>query len=433
MFIRILLILLFATVGISFSQKNVNRFQSDKFFFDAITFRSDSIGKSRIDCYSLIPYENLFFVDVGESFGATYSIVINVRDTSNNLLETRKIDKNVKEKEYFITQGGSGGFDYNQNQFFLSEGTYEIEAIFTDILSKQESSRTRRINSINYDKFNYALSGILLLSSVEEVNGKYKITPHISDNIGNMEQGYFIFFESYNKSKQYDSIDFVWEILDSKNQLVAYSNRTRKDNSEDVVRIFLKIPPIKEMSTGSFTLRVLALEPLNIKDYSDKTSLAIANRSIKYIKTVGANIMTDLNLAIRQLRYIAGSDDLSAIKDSETDAEKQKKFQEFWKRLDPSPSTERNEAFDEYYLRINYANQKFKSYQEGWMTDMGMVYVIFGNPINVDRPLANGDNKVYELWIYGNNREFLFVDNTGFGDFRLLRPFTITEKFKYTR
>ncbi len=248
-----------------------------------------------------------------------------------------------------------------------------------------------------------------------------------------MEQGYFIFFESYNKSKQYDSIDFVWEILDTKNQLVAYSNRTRKDNSEDVVRIFLKIPPIKEMSTGSFTLRVLALEPLNIKDYSDKTSLAIANRSIKYIKTVGANIMTDLNLAIRQLRYIAGSDDLSAIKDSETDAEKQKKFEEFWKRLDPSPSTERNEAFDEYYLRINYANQKFKSYQEGWMTDMGMVYVIFGNPINVDRPLANGDNKVYELWIYGNNREFLFVDNTGFGDFRLLRPFTITEKFKYTR
>ncbi len=60
-----------------------------------------------------------------------------------------------------------------------------------------------------------------------------------------------------------------------------------------------------------------------------------------------------------------------------------------------------------------------------------MIYVIFGDPITIDRQTGYGDGKTYERWIYQNNREFIFVDNTGFGDFRLIRPLTVTEKYRY--
>jgi hypothetical protein len=43
------------------------------------------------------------------------------------------------------------------------------------------------------------------------------------------------------------------------------------------------------------------------------------------------------------------------------------------------------------------------------------------------------DSRVYEKWVYADNRQFLFVDNTGFGDFRLSNPITVTDKYRFRR
>jgi hypothetical protein len=66
------------------------------------------------------------------------------------------------------------------------------------------------------------------------------------------------------------------------------------------------------------------------------------------------------------------------------------------------------------------------------MTDKGMVYIIFGPPVSYERRQDYyNPNRVYERWYYSNNREFLFVDNNGFGDFRLVEPPAVTEKYEY--
>lgn len=63
-----------------------------------------------------------------------------------------------------------------------------------------------------------------------------------------------------------------------------------------------------------------------------------------------------------------------------------------------------------------------------------MVYIVYGQPANVERGNAGyGDNRIIERWTYRNNSEFIFLDNTGFGDFRLVRPMTVTDKFRYQR
>ena len=80
---------------------------------------------------------------------------------------------------------------------------------------------------------------------------------------------------------------------------------------------------------------------------------------------------------------------------------------------------------DEYYARVEYAKKNFQSFLEGWRTDRGMVYIRFGPPQNVERHPFDSDNKQYEIWYYYNqNREFIFVDETGFGDYRLRYPET---------
>jgi len=54
---------------------------------------------------------------------------------------------------------------------------------------------------------------------------------------------------------------------------------------------------------------------------------------------------------------------------------------------------------------------------------MGMIYILFGPPNSVDRHPFDIDSKPYEVWYYyQKDRQFMFVDETGFGDYRLMNP-----------
>ncbi len=52
-----------------------------------------------------------------------------------------------------------------------------------------------------------------------------------------------------------------------------------------------------------------------------------------------------------------------------------------------------------------------------------MVFIILGSPDNIDRHPFEYDSKPYEVWQYYDlNHSFVFVDETGFGDYRLTTP-----------
>lgn len=61
-----------------------------------------------------------------------------------------------------------------------------------------------------------------------------------------------------------------------------------------------------------------------------------------------------------------------------------------------------------YYNRVQLANYYFTDYREGWLTDKGMVYVVFGAPASVKK------NDEAELWIYGKGNDesmkFTFIE-----------------------
>lgn len=57
-----------------------------------------------------------------------------------------------------------------------------------------------------------------------------------------------------------------------------------------------------------------------------------------------------------------------------------------------------------YYNQVEFANQYFTSYKEGWKTDRGMIFIIFGLP---DEVRKTGQN---EIWYYKNTRtKFVFI------------------------
>jgi GWxTD domain-containing protein len=62
-----------------------------------------------------------------------------------------------------------------------------------------------------------------------------------------------------------------------------------------------------------------------------------------------------------------------------TDPERERFIEQFWLLRDPTPGTVQNEAKEEHYRRIAYANQRFPTGSTpGWRTPRGRVYIVYG-------------------------------------------------------
>lgn len=95
-------------------------------------------------------------------------------------------------------------------------------------------------------------------------------------------------------------------------------------------------------------------------------------------------------------------------------SDKKAAIDKYW--LDISGSGERaKELIRKYYGRVQEANKLFTSFQEGWKTDRGMIYIVFGAPSKVTKR-KNG-----EIWAYG---EVSNPTSIVFSFIKVINPFT---------
>lgn len=103
---------------------------------------------------------------------------------------------------------------------------------------------------------------------------------------------------------------------------------------------------------------------------------------------------------IKPLIFICTQDEYTQLQNAKGDKAKFDKV-----ILDITKDKDRASNFmKSYFRRIELANLYFISYKEGWKTDRGMIYLIFGLP---DEVSVNDGN---EIWFYRNSRSrFTFV------------------------
>lgn len=80
----------------------------------------------------------------------------------------------------------------------------------------------------------------------------------------------------------------------------------------------------------------------------------------------------------------------------------------FWAKRDPTPLTEKNELKEEFYRRLAYVNKAFiYGYNRGSGTDMGKVWLYFGQPARVFRQNARA-----VIWVYPSQPWMNIPENT---------------------
>lgn len=147
---------------------------------------------------------------------------------------------------------------------------------------------------------------------------------------------------------------------------------------------------------------------------------------------------------LAEIWYISTSKQSKTLKKLNTPEEIRKFLEDFWRKLDPTPGTPKNELRIEYYKRIEHVNEHCPD-RRGWgRSDRGRVYILYGSPDEIirypwmDISIMDSKGTFYskiksmEIWIYdraaGGNRvpsifvnlypgqmKFVFADLTGLG------------------
>lgn len=129
--------------------------------------------------------------------------------------------------------------------------------------------------------------------------------------------------------------------------------------------------------------------------------------------------LLNLDIAIEMLRFIVDDDVLRQMRRG-SNAEKERRFREFWSERDPTTDTEFNELMAEYYSRIDHAYNTYTTpEQPGFESDQGQAYILYGAPDRKERQYPT-NAPTREIWEY-SNRTLVFEATTGFGDFRLVQ------------
>jgi GWxTD domain-containing protein len=115
-----------------------------------------------------------------------------------------------------------------------------------------------------------------------------------------------------------------------------------------------------------------------------------------------------------------------------TDRERELFVDAFWKARNPDPNSSKNAVKDEHYRRIEYANKWFGRGMAagGWRSEMGRIYIILGEPKQIEK--FENERDVYPMivWYYDGMGEYglpstftvVFFKDYGAGDYRLYSP-----------
>lgn len=130
--------------------------------------------------------------------------------------------------------------------------------------------------------------------------------------------------------------------------------------------------------------------------------------------------------------YIISPAERSVFLKLQTDRERELFIEAFWRQRDPTPGTPENEFKTEHFRRIAYANRTYgrDTSRPGWKTDRGRIYIILGDPQDIERYEGKSSTYDAEVWFYQGKTNLglppafhvVFFKPGGSGEFRLYSP-----------
>lgn len=115
---------------------------------------------------------------------------------------------------------------------------------------------------------------------------------------------------------------------------------------------------------------------------------------------------------VSYLIYLATPKEMEELKKVKKE-EREIKWREFWEK--------KNISEEEYFSKIDYCEKNFGRGDKGAFSDRAKIYFQYGEPDYIENFPYEIDKKPYIKWYYYRyNKEFIFVDLRGFGEYVLV-------------
>ncbi len=410
--------LLYAQV--EFDQKSITYLPS--FYIDIISSRAEN-GNNKFTLYSKIPFDEIQFLKSQHGgFKATYEMSITIFDDHDYQVDGKIFERTVTVSEYEQTNA-TDLYDVVQRSFIIKPGKYKVFVQLEDLDSHKIGVFEEKIELPDYSKKPLSISSILFSEKVR-VDSSGNLIPLPLVGVPRIETGnLYGFFTIYSKNNKDFEVEVVVRNMRNKK---LYKDKRKLAYLGEETAVAIAIPDAK-LSLGTYNFQI------KVKQGREHASL---HEQFKIYWQGLPLTGIDLKSAIEQMDLIASHKDLKKISKAPP-AYQREFFKQFWKQYDPTAGTDKNELMDEYYRRIQYANDNFRGLREGWKTDMGTVYILLGAPEEVLREMSpqymtsffsTRPVKALQIWKYHSlNRYFIFVDENGFGDYRLDNPAVLSE------
>lgn len=364
---------------------------------------SDSI---KVMAYLEIPHLALQFIKQDSLFRADFQGTITLRD-EDGYQHGRKIWKDSVVVDNYISTISLSLSTITWSTFVVPPGKYHLVAQVMDIDTKNTGENDGDWDLTVFGNANAIFPPIILIEKTGLWGFGENRIPVISREIRSLDDS----LEVQVPLKTAQDATLRFHLIEGDNHRVWSKSQIVTATDDTQTLVFKLAPSLFEGLTYRIDVE------LEVAGKSRSQSI-----KFKVDKPGISNFVSDVDDALQQMVYIL--DDKERRKLKTADSQKRETlFKEFWKARDPNPETDQNELMDEYYRRIKYSNEHFSGFSAGWMTDMGMIYILFGPPDEVERSASTQSQRNYELWYYHRiNRQFLFIDYNGFGDYRLDVP-----------
>ena len=329
--------------------------------------------------------------------------------------------------------------------FILNDGIYKCDIIGKDAIeSKKQRSITEILEVNPFYQLGIAMGDIQLASNIIQgsdntssifYKNTYEIMPMPTGTFGENQPVLFYYTELYNVKSQDDSkLRIDQHIINSRGQVVNQKSKLISRSLDSRVEVGTVMT--YKLPTDTYTLVLSLIDSTANYGVSSSKKFFVYNPSVEYVdtfKTQGSNLVVgmfgvmseeELDDFFEKSRYIASDPEIEKYENLTAENAKRQYLSNFWKARDEDPSDDMNHYLKDYIRRIKESNLKYKALsKEGWKTDRGRVYLIYGQPNDIDRYPNQTETRPYEIWNYYDIEggvQFVFGDITGFSDYQLL-------------
>ena len=351
-------------------------------------------GDVVVEAHLSMPLTSLVFVRDGDAFAAEYELIAEVIDRSSEDIVLSEIETYpLRVTEYDSTLST---LPHTRSLHFdVPPGDYVVEISLTDQETGESVTRRQSVQ-VPADAAGEAyVSRIHLEAQREGRDFEPLVSLHMpakmdslraSIQLLNVQPGAgllavmeLVRFESdttaasppYWLVPSRGSLRYRGVFYDEADTLQVTRRSLEAAEGDAVVEFSL--PPL---TRGMYGLTIRVLDGAGGPTVQRERILSVKNETFPQIA-----LLDDL---VEALAYLAYDDEIEHIQDAGSAAEKKQRFDAFWGSLVPNRNVAAN-LIELYYGRIEEANLFFTGYKEGWKTDRGMVYIVMGPPLFVDR------------------------------------------------